>query len=190
MDRRKALIINASPHATGSTATVLDMLESRISAKYEVERVNLGAQAVRPCAGCGGCRPDGACVLPRDEATAIGEKIAKVDLLAIGAPCYWGNIPSTLKAVFDRNVTTFEHFLNGRPTPKLRGKKAVILVTAGSPFPYSLLANQAGGTVRAIRTPLESGGIRILATRVFSSAWRLDEDAERAKRSIAGIRIE
>jgi putative NADPH-quinone reductase len=187
MEKKKALIINASPHSSGPTATVLGTLENRLAQLYEIERVDLGARAITPCTGCARCRPDGRCVLPRDEATELGEKIAQADLLAIGTPCYWGNIPSTLKAVFDRNVTTFEHFLKGTPTPKLRGKKAIVLVTAGSPFPYSRLANQAGGTLRAIRTPLESGGIRILGTRVFSSAWKLD--AAKAERSIARIRI-
>ncbi len=187
MDKKKALIINASPHPSGSTAAVLGTLENRLTREYEIERVNLGARSIMPCTGCARCRPDGKCVLPRDEATDLGEKIAAADLIAVGTPCYWGNIPSTLKAVFDRNVTTFEHFLKGSPTPKLRGKKAIVLVTAGSSFPFSRLESQAGGTIRAIRTPLESGGIRILGTRVFSSAWKLDP--AKAERSIARIRM-
>lgn len=124
MDKKKALIINASPHPSGSTATVLGTLENRLVHEYEIERVDLGNRAIKPCTGCVRCRPDGTCVLPRDEATDLGEKIAAADLIAVGTPCYWGNIPSTLKAVFDRNVTTFEHFLKRNPdaeTPREEG---------------------------------------------------------------------
>ncbi len=190
MERKKALIINASPRKSGSTALVLGILEQRLSRVYDVERIELGAVAIKPCAGCQKCRPDGSCVLPRDAAQEIGEKIAQTDLLAIGAPCYWGNVPSPLKALFDRNVTTFESFSSGLPSPKLRGKKAVVLVTSGSPFPFSRLSSQAGGTVRAIKTVLKSGGMRILGIGMFASAWNLDKLGERAKKSIARLRIE
>jgi multimeric flavodoxin WrbA len=190
MERKKALVINASPRTAGSTALVLGLLERRLAGVYDVERVELGAAAIRPCTGCQKCRPDGTCVLPRDAAQEIGEKIAQTDLLAIGAPCYWGNVPSTLKALFDRNVTTFESFSSGLPSPKLREKKAVLLVTSGSPFPFSRLSSQAGGTARAIKTVLKSGGMRILGVGMFASAWKLDRLGERAKKAIARLRIE
>lgn len=188
MERKKAIILNASPRAAGSTALALGILNERLSQAYDVELINVGASSIKPCAGCSKCRPNGTCVLPRDGGHEIGEKIAATDLLVIGAPCYWGNVPSTLKALFDRNVTTFESFASGMPVPKLRGKKAIVLVTSGSPFPFSRLSSQAGGTVRAIRTVLASGGIKIIGVTMIPSAWKLDTLPLRARKAIAKLR--
>jgi len=185
----KALILNASPRKAGSTSAVLGILEKRIRAEYDTERIDVRDLSVRPCEGCSSCRPNGACVLPRDGAHDIGEKIAAADLIVIGTPCYWGNIPSPLKAILDRNVTTFEHFLSGKPEPKLRGKKAIIVVTSGSSFPFSHLRTQIGGTVNALKTVLKSGGIKILSVVSIPSAWNLDAAIPSAERKIARARI-
>jgi len=173
----KALILNASPRATGATALALGLLEERLNKSYEVRRINLGAKPITPCLGCSACRPDGRCVLPRDGATEAGDAIAEADLIVFASPCYWGNIPSTLKAVFDRNVTTFEHFGSGEPQPILTGKKAILLVVAGSSFPRSRSSSQAGGTLRALKIPCEAGGITIISKLVVDSGWRYLEKA-------------
>jgi len=194
---KKAVIINASPRGSGTTARVLEGLTRRLEAEYATERIDLGSSPIAPCRGCNACRPDGACVLTRDAATEAGELIAGADLIVFATPCYWGNIPSTLKAVLDRNVTTFEHFRDGAPKPKLSGKKAAFLVTAGSAFPRSRRAYQAAGTLRALRAPCASGGIAILSETVFDAAWRLESgDAKLAAkterefaRKIARVRI-
>jgi len=185
----KAVILNASPRKSGSTSIVLGVLGERITAEYETETIELGAKSIAPCAGCLGCRPNGACVLPRDEAHRIGERIAECDLLVIGTPCYWGNVPSTLKAVLDRNVTTFEHFLDGMPKAKLAGKKAVIVMTSGSSFPGSRSLRQMGGTLNALRIAMHAGGIRIIDVARFDSSWKLDVSNPATRKKIDRIRI-
>lgn len=187
--RMKALIINASPKKNGSTATALDLLEKRLKERYEVERVEASDLAIRPCVGCSACRPDGRCVLPRDGAHEVGEKIAGADLLVFGSPCYWGNIPSTLKAIFDRNVTTFERFVGGLPQGKLGGKKALVLVTTGSPFPFSRMKNQGGGTVGAIKTVLKSSGVKLIGVAHFDSAWNMNARMDATRKTIDRLRI-
>lgn len=187
---KKAVIINASPRASGTTARIAESLERRIGAEYETARIDLGSTAIAPCRGCGACRPDGACVLPRDLATRAGELIAGADLIAFATPCYWGNVPSTLKAVLDRNVTTFEHFRDGMPKPILSGKRAILAVTLGSAFPRSRRANQAVGTLRALRLACRAGGVRVIGECVFDAAWRLEspdaETADKARREAEG----
>jgi len=168
----KALILNASPRTTGATALALGMLEERLRDTYEVRRINLGAKPIAPCMGCLACRPDGRCVLPRDGATEAGDAITEADLIVFAAPCYWGNVPSTLKAVLDRNVTSFEHFREGMPKPILAGKKATLLVVTGSSFPRSRSSSQAGGTLRALEIPCKAGGISIVSRLVLDSGWR------------------
>lgn len=185
----KALIINASPKKKGSTATALDLLEKRLKGSYEVERVEASDLSIRPCAGCMACRPDGRCVLPRDGAHEVGEKIAGADLIVFGSPCYWGNIPSTLKAIFDRNVTTFESFATGLPKAKLGGKKALVLVTTGSPFPFSRMKNQGGGTAGAIKTVLKSAGVKTIGVAHFDSAWNMSARMDATRKTIDRLRI-
>ena len=93
---------------------------------------------MKPCQGCLKCRPDGKCVLPEDDVHRLGDKIKYSDYIIIGSPCYWGNMPGTLKIFFDRNVTTFEHFRNGLPSPVLKGKKVLLIITSGAPFSFNL----------------------------------------------------
>jgi NAD(P)H-dependent FMN reductase len=185
----KALIINGSPHKNGPTAEVLGLIEEKIKKKYEIDRFFAYDAGIKPCRGCFKCRPNGKCVLPADDGQVIGEKIAAADLLVIGSPTYWGNIPAPLKVVFDRNVVIFEHFLKNIPSPKLKGKRAIIAVTCGSPFPVSKLASQGKGAVRALKTVLQSGGVKIKKVINVPSAWNLSAKLERVKRRINRIKV-
>src|SRR3989304_3248169 len=87
------------------------------------------------------------------------------------SPTYWGNITAPLKAIFDRNVVTFEHFLNNAPKPKMKGKKAIIVVTSGSGFKDYKKKSQSSGTIQAIKTVLQSGGYEIAGVINMHSAW-------------------
>ncbi len=95
----------------------------------------------------------------------LANKIRHSDLIIIGSPTYWGNIPGTLKIFFDRCVTTFEYAeakaVLETPAPLLKGKRAIIVTSSGSPFPYNQLPSQSRGTIRALRTILNAGGIKI-----------------------------
>jgi multimeric flavodoxin WrbA len=111
------------------------------------------------------CRPDKPCALPRDDAHAVAEKITAADVLVVGTPTYWGNMSAPLKALFDRNVTTFEHLgLTGLPRPLHRGKKALIVTASSAPWPYNLLPSQAAGAVRSVKAVLAGGGFNITGT--------------------------
>ena len=102
------LIINASPRKKGITSTLLDEVKRVINPTYRIDTVRIQDLEIRPCTGCLKCRPDKPCVLPKDDAHILAEKIKEADLLIIGSPVYWGNMPGTLKLFFDRNVPLFE----------------------------------------------------------------------------------
>src|SRR5512142_494793 len=153
----RALYINGSPHKNGATHKILEMIKEKLQATYATEWLNVYDLSTKPCRGCLRCRPNGVCILPEDGGHQAGKMIAEADLIVIGSPVYWGNITAPLKMVFDRNVTTFEHFLNGGPTPKLIGKEALIVVAGGTDLANNEKPNQGGGAVQAIRTVLESG---------------------------------
>jgi len=157
----KILVINASPRKKGNTAALLEKIVKSYPGHSEVKVRQLIDMQMAQCRGCLGCRPDKECVLARDDAHVLGRELKEADLVIIGSPCYWGNIPGTLKTFFDRNVTTFESIGEGYIKPALKGKRAVIAVTSGAPFPFNLLPTQSTGTVRALKLALRAGGMKI-----------------------------
>lgn len=162
----KILIINASPRKRGITSSLLSEFKNSINSVHNVsEIIRVQSLNIKPCTGCLKCRPDKTCILPRDDAHILSERIKESDLLIIGSPVYWGNIPGTLKIFFDRNVPLFEYCeakaIRYIPKPQLKGKKAILLVCGGSPFPLNLLLSQSRGTIRSLKTVLKSGGIKI-----------------------------
>lgn len=161
----KVLILHASPRKKGVTSTLLTEIESTVASEHAVEVVRIHDLNMTPCLGCMKCRPDKTCILPEDDAHTLADKVKESDVLVIGSPVYWGNMPGSLKIFFDRNVPLFEYAeatrMNTIPTPQLKGKKAILIIASASPFPYHLLKSQSRGTIRALKTILASGGMKI-----------------------------
>lgn len=189
----RVLFINGSPRKNGATDRILQMVEKKLQGMYVSEWLNAYDLNVKPCRGCLRCRPNGECILPEDDGHRAGRMIAEADLIVVGSPVYWGNITAPLKMLFDRNVTTFEHFLKGAPTPKLTGQAALIVVAGGSGPADHTKSNQGGGAVQAIRTVLESGGVHVAGIVNMYSSW--DFERLRAKvesmvtQAVAGLKL-
>jgi NAD(P)H-dependent FMN reductase len=131
-----------------------------------VEWVDVNALSIRPSIGCLKCRPDKKCILPKDDGHRIGELIESCSGLVVGTPTYWGNMTGPLKLLFDRNVTTLEHYVLYTmrfPKPKHKGKKAAIVTASLAPFPFNQLPSQSRGTLRAVKTVLRAAGFDIRA---------------------------
>ncbi len=159
------LFLNGSPRKNGVTTSLLNIIahEAR-SAGAEVEWVDVNKLSVRPCIGCLKCRPDKKCILPRDDGHRMGELLESCSALAVGAPTYWGNMPGTLKILFERNVPVLEYcelYTWRIPKPRHKGKKAAIVTASLSPFPYNLLPSEGRGALRAVRTILHTAGFDI-----------------------------
>ncbi len=187
----KILILNASPRRRGVTSTLLAELAAKIDGKHEVEIVRVHDLNMKPCIGCLKCRPDKTCILPRDDAHSLAESFQNADVLVIGCPVYWGNMPGPLKIFFDRNVTLFEYCearpIRYIPKPRLKGKSAVLIVNAGCPFPYSLLPSQCRGTIRSLKTILNAGGIKTISVLQVPDAFDFDRKKEKHLRSVRQI---
>ena len=160
------LFINGSPKRGGNIATMLNaMREEATSRGAEVEWVDVAGLRVEPCRGCMACRTRRECVLPADDSLTVLQKIKECDALVIGAPCYWGNMPGTLKILFDRLVYgLMGESPRGIPVPLLRGKRAMIISTCTTPFPFNIWFHQSRGTIRAVREILKWSGFRIVST--------------------------
>jgi NAD(P)H-dependent FMN reductase len=165
--KRMILFLNSSPRKNGVTTTLLNIIagEAR-SAGAEVEWVDVSKLSIRPCIGCLKCRPDKKCILPMDDGHRIGELIEKCSGLVVGAPTYWGNMPGQLKILFERNVPVLEYYelYTWRfPQPRHKGKKAAIVTSSLSPFPFNLMSSQGTGALRTVKIPLNAAGFDIRA---------------------------
>ena len=159
----KLLIINARPRKNGNISKRLELM------KDEAERAGVSVFVeysqsfkIRPCIGCMKCRSAKNCVLPEDDAQRMLDLIQECDAVIIGSPTYWGNMPGTLKLLFDRIVYGLmdENSL-AIPVPLHKGKKALIVCTSSTPWPFNILMGQTRGVVRAIKEVLGTAGFKV-----------------------------
>jgi multimeric flavodoxin WrbA len=191
----KVLVIHASPRKEGVTTTLLSEAQAAMDSVHEIETVNIHDLSIKPCVGCLKCRPDRPCILPRDDAHVLAEKIRWSDFIIIGCPVYWGNMPGALKLFFDRNVPLFEYCeakaIRYVPKPQLRGKRAVLVVGGAAPFPYHLARSQDRGTIGSLRTILKAAGVRIESVLNVPDSYNFGKKKERylkkARRIAASI---
>lgn len=159
----KVLILNGSPRRQGLIGRMLDIMAEEARRRgAEVETVQVSRLQVHPCTGCMVCRSRHACVLPEDDAQRTLRKIQEAEVLVIGSPCYWGNMNGYLKVLFDRMVYgMMGENAWGMPQPMHKGKKAVIVSTCSTPWPFNSWFNQTRGVVRALREILRWSGFSI-----------------------------
>lgn len=160
----KILILNGSPRKGGIIATLLkEVVEGVKEKNNKTEWIDIYNLQMKPCMACMKCRTDGECVLPKDDAHIIGKKIKEADVLVIGTPTYWGNMSSQLKVLFERNVPVFMgEKPNGIPIAKQKGKRAVIVVSCTTPWPFNFIVAESRGAVSAVKEILHYGGYKII----------------------------
>ena len=168
----KILILNASPRPEGNIARMLGaMREEAVRGGAEVCYEVVSRLHVRPCTGC----------------MKLG-LVAESDVLIVGAPCYWGNMPGTLKVLFDRMVYgLMGESPRGLPRPLHKGKRAILLTTCTTPWPFNVWFRQSRGTVRALREILKWSGFKIVRSveRGGTKTRPLTErDLERCRRAV------
>ena len=146
------LIINGSPRKNGNISKMLEAIKEEAEKQgANVPAIHVHDLQIKPCNGCMNCRKNLTCVLPEDGAQATLQLINKCDVLVVGSPCYWGNLPGELKILFDRIVYgMMGESPKGIPQPLHKGKKAIIVSTCTTPYPFNILFNQTRGTVKAL----------------------------------------
>ncbi len=163
------LILNASPRKNGNISRMLEVIEQEASScGADVNVVEVSKLTIRPCVACMTCRSTKKCVLPDDDAQRVLQKIEACDAIVIGAPCYWGNIPGTLKLLFDRIVYG------------MMGENSMAVPVA---LHNNIIMNQTRGVVRALKEILGWSGFKIVATVQKGGTFRHPEftDADRNK---------
>ena len=145
---KKVVILNASPRKDGNISQMLNIMGDTLFEKgSEVTIIDVCKLEFHPCIGCMKCRSAHDCVMPEDDAKRILRLVQECDALVVGSPCYWGNMTGQLKRDY--------------PIPLLKGKKAVIVTTCTTQWPFNLIFKQSAGTVRALKEILCWSGFKI-----------------------------
>ena len=98
----KVLVINGSPRAKGCTARALEEVVKVLNAEgIETELMQLGAQDIRGCLACGGCRGTHRCVID-DAVNKAADKLRECEGLLVGSPVYYASPNGTLLSFLDR----------------------------------------------------------------------------------------
>ena len=163
---KKVLIINASPRKKGNIAQMVAEMTSEADAcGAEVEVIEVQRLHVKPCVACMQCRAKGFCALPEDDAQRVLQLIKDCEAMVIAAPCYWGNIPGTLKLLFDRIVYgMMDESPRNFPLPLHKGKRCVLVSTSTPPWPMNILMHQSRGAIRAMKEICRYSGFKVVAT--------------------------
>ena len=98
----KVLLINGSPHRTGSTYTALSEVARELLAEgIKCEIIHIGNENIRGCVACLGCNKTGKCAFD-DKVNEIAEKFEEADGIVIGSPVYYASPNGTLVSFLDR----------------------------------------------------------------------------------------
>lgn len=159
----KILVLNGSPRIGGIVYNILNEIVKEAENHNEIEWVDIYDLEMKPCIACMKCRTNDECILPKDDAHIVGEKINKADVLIVGTPTYWGNMSSQLKVLFERNVPIFMgERPNGMPLAKQKGKRAIIVTACTTPWPFNFIAAESRGAVNAVKEVLHYAGYKII----------------------------
>ena len=100
----KVLLINGSSKE-GCTFTALSKVAAALNEEnIETEIINLGANPVRDCIGCGICKKNGnsRCTFDDDVVNRIIEKAEESDGFVFGTPVYYAHPTGRILSVLDR----------------------------------------------------------------------------------------
>lgn len=169
----KVVVLNGSPRRNGLVSQMLGHVVSGLPAGCGTESYFVQELAVAPCTGCMKCRSLGRCVLPEDDGHRVADALRSAGAIVVGSPCYWGNMSGTLKVLFDRVVyVMMGERDNGMPVAMHKGKRAVLVATCNTVYPFSVLFRQTSGVFRALREILKWIGFRVAGTLAKSGCRR------------------
>ncbi len=98
----KVLLINGSPHEKGCTYTALSLIAEQLElAGIDTEILQVGAQPVGGCIGCGGCRGGKGCALGGIVTEAM-EKVKTADGFVFGSPVHYAAMSGNMTSFMDR----------------------------------------------------------------------------------------
>lgn len=170
---KKVIGILGSPRKNGKVAGALNaMLESCKAKGYSTSLINLYDYNIQYCKGCMACRSKGYCII-NDDLNDLAKQIISSDVIILGAPTYWANVPAIVKNLFDRTVSYMMQDVKGGSPKPLRSKnQGYVLITAcNTPFPFSYLCKQSVGSIRAMKEYFKTSGMKKKGVITISNTW-------------------
>lgn len=101
----KVLMINGSSNKNGCTFTALSTIAEVLNKEgIETEIVQIGADAIRDCIGCGACRKlkNNECIFKDDIVNEVIKKAETSDGFIFGSPVYYAHPSGRLLSLLDR----------------------------------------------------------------------------------------
>lgn len=127
----EVLVLFGSPRKEGNTMELVKIFETTLQSKGHLVKIEyLNDLNIGFCQGCSLCLPDEICTI-RDDMDTLRESMLRANLIVFASPVYWYTISAQLKVVIDRSLA----FLDSNYNSRLKGKKAVTLMTCGSEDP-------------------------------------------------------
>lgn len=128
---KKALVVFASPHSSGSTAKVLNFLKEKIKSEFNFYTINAYEKTPKPCIDCGKCKEMGECVFYDLE--DLDYYLNVCDLVILASPVYNYSFPAPLKSIVDRMQRYYNiKKARGASPFEKKPKKGIIILTAGT----------------------------------------------------------
>jgi multimeric flavodoxin WrbA len=127
----KTVILFGSPRKEGNTIQLVNTFSETLKNKgHSVRMLYLNDMNIRPCQGCEACLKKGLCKI-NDDMKDTRKYMMESDLIVFASPVYWFNMSGQLKLAVDR----FLAFMDEKYNSRIKGKKAVTLMTCGSDDP-------------------------------------------------------
>ena len=167
----RILVFNGSPRKKGSVSEIVGMILECLPDDVDVDLINTNDLNLEFCRGCCNCRETNKCVFS-DGIEEIYEKVNKADALILASPTYWSNMSGSLKILLDRLVCVLEDFSTKIPTPKQKGKKAIIVTAARAPRLMGWFGLHHSQAIKAMKTILKEGGYKIIGKIAHTSTLK------------------
>lgn len=132
MEMKGTVVLLGSPRRAGNSETLAEaVLQGAGERTGEIFRHRLSGMPISGCLDCRRCwSEEKPCVL-NDAMSDIYESMRKSDLILFVSPLYWYTWSGQIKPALDR----FLPFAAEKPLFDLRGKKAILVATAGDTDP-------------------------------------------------------
>ena len=111
----KVLMLNGSARAKGNTYTALHAVGEQLEKEgIQYEIVQIGADPVRDCIGCGRCNENG-CIFTDDAVNAFIAKAKEADGFVFGTPVYYAHPSGRILSFLDRVFYSSSRLFRFRP---------------------------------------------------------------------------
>ncbi len=119
------LILQASPHNNGNTATMVQTFINNFApnANARINRFDLNDMRIGPCRGCFKCS-SGHCVID-DDMQNIYPKFETADVIVFATPIFWWHMAAQMKLLIDRMTALLGP---DDSIPVLHGKHVVLCI--------------------------------------------------------------